>query len=125
MFREVDIFEIYNFPIKGKPIYTTTFINNRGIYRVYSAKTSGDGSIGNINSYGKNIECLTITTNGYAGYVFHRERHKFNINSDCCIIIIKSSMLNKIDYKYLKIEIGNALYAMSLGWDNKLTNEKW
>lgn len=43
-----------------------------------------------IDSFDYDTECIQITTNGvYAGTVFYRKKHKFNINADARLLIKK------------------------------------
>ncbi len=72
-----------------------------------------------IDSFDYDTECIQITTNGvYAGTVFYREKHKFNINSDARLLIRKN---NNLDYRYLTILVKNILAEQNFNWENKPT----
>lgn len=76
-------------PEKGDSQLTKKYIReHKGIFPVYSSKTTDLGLIGSINSYKYNFkECLTWTTDGiYAGKVFLRNG-KFNMTTHCGLLI--------------------------------------
>ena len=120
-FKEVllsDIFEIK----KGSSKYTNEFINqNPGEYPVYSSQTINEGIIGKINSYDYDHECLTWTTDGYAGIVFLR-KGKFSITTHCGALIPKNQNQNQnqnLLLDYLHWYLSENLKEHALGSQNK------
>ena len=95
--------------------------NHKGEYVVYSANTKQNGVFGYIDSYAFDIECLQMTSNGNAGVVFYRKKHKFSINGDARILIKKHINL---DYQYLLHTIQNEFNKQNFNWGNKATKEK-
>jgi restriction endonuclease S subunit len=128
---EIDNGHIYftNFTIEnlfdiksGNSKLTQNYLNkNKGEYVVYSANTKQNGVFGYINSYDFDIECLQMTTNGNAGVIFYREKHKFNINGDARVLIKKSINL---DYLYLFYAVQMEFNRHNFNWGNKATIEK-
>ena len=107
---------------KGKSDYTKKFINvHNGEYPIYSANTKDNGVLGFMDKYDYNIECLQITTNGYAGKIFYRKKHKFSINGDAKLLIKKDKL---IDYVYCSYELKNVFKKYGFGWSNKISDEK-
>jgi len=109
-----DIFEIK----KGLLKYTKEFIHkNYGEYPVYSSQTKDNGIIGKINTYDYDCECLTWTTDGYAGIVFLR-KGKFSVTSHCGVLILKKKN-EKILLNYLYYYLSENLKKHAIGDQNK------
>lgn len=94
---------------------------NKGEYPVYSANTKENGVFGYINTFDHDIECVQITTNGYAGTAFYREKHKFSINPDARLYIPKNANL---DCLYLSFELQRVLSKHNFNWEYKPTIER-
>lgn len=111
---------------RGSSKFTKSYIEaNKGSYPVYSAKTEGEGIMGNVNTFDFDEECLTYTTNGvHAGKVFRRIKHKFSMNGDAAIIRLLPEFIGKIDYDYLYFEIQKLLIEKDFNWENKATPNK-
>jgi hypothetical protein len=114
--------ELFDFK-SGNSKLTQSYLNsNKGPYVVYSSNTKNKGILGYINSYDHELECIQITTNGvYAGTVFYREKHKFNINGDARLLIKKDDNLN---YKYLIHELKSSFLEHNFSWENKPSIQK-
>ncbi len=104
--QSVKIEDIFNIK-KGIAKYTKTYIKeHKGSYPVHSANTKQDGVLGYINHFDHDVESIQITTNGYAGTVFYRSKHKFSINGDARLYIPKC---DNLDCLYLSFELQKAL----------------
>ncbi len=91
-----DLFKI----TRGKVISSNYILENKGIYPVYSSASSGDGSIGKINTFNLEGKKLTWTTDGfYAGSVFFREG-KYNCTNVCGVLELKEKGCEKY-FSYL------------------------
>lgn len=111
--------ELFNFKSGNSKITQSYIDKNKGDNVVYSSNTKNNGIFGYINSFDFNEECIQITTNGvYAGTVFYREKHKFSINGDARLLIIKD---NKLNYKYLLFELKKVFEEHNFNWENKPT----
>lgn len=121
-FLPVELSKIGDF-FKGKSIYTAKYChNNPGEYPVYSADTKGDLTIGHINTFDYDIECIRITTNGaYAGTVSHLKKQKFSLNGDAGIFVLNN---NQIDYGYLEYALRSIRIKYGYGWENKPKKEE-
>lgn len=120
-FVRVSIGDFMSFE-KGKAKYTEKFCEkNKGVFPVYSAGTKGRTTIGYINSFDYELECLKITTNGhYAGTVEYLERSKFSLNGDAGILYVTDpSCLRYIDYLYLEYVLQKAREQYGFNWTNK------
>ncbi|MCL1946170.1 MAG: N-6 DNA methylase [Chitinivibrionia bacterium] len=118
IFKLDNLFEIKS----GNSKLTQNYLNNhKGEYVVYSANTKQNGVFGYINSYDFDLECLQMTTNGNAGVLFYRQKHKFSINGDARVLIRKYDTL---DYIYLLYTIQNEFDKQNFNWGNKATIEK-
>lgn len=107
---------------KGKSKYTEKYCKeHQGEFPVYSAGTKERTTIGHINSYDYERECLKITTNGhYAGTIEYLARNKFSLNGDAGILYFTSpNNANKIDYLYLEYALQNARDQYGFSWANK------
>ena len=115
-YKEVKIREIFDI-IKGKDKYTKEYIrNNVGDYPVYSSQTTNNGEFGYIDTYDFDNKCLTWTTDGiYAGTVFMRNG-KFSMTTHCGALIPK---IDKIDIRYIYVQLKNELRSYALGVGNK------
>lgn len=91
---------------------------NKGEYPVYSANTKQNGILGYMNSFDYDIECVQITTNGYAGTVFYRQKHKFSINADARLYIPKTKNLDSF---YLSFELQRLFNQNNFDWEYKPT----
>lgn len=109
--------------IKGKNTYTSKYCHeNPGQYPVYSADTKGDLTIGRINTYDHDCECLRITTNGaYAGTVTYLHKQCFSINGDAGIFKLSEK---NIDYHYLQYALRSIRTQYGFGWENKPKKEE-
>lgn len=88
----MDLKEIGQF-IKGNSKYTAKYCSeNKGKFPVYSASTKKNKTIGYINTYDFDLECLRITTNGYAGTVDYLPKQQFSVNGDAGIFILKKKI---------------------------------
>lgn len=107
-------------PVKGKAIYTQKYIrNNQGEYPVYSSQTTNDGSIGFINSYDHDRECLTWTTDGiYAGTIFYRNG-RFSMTTHCGALFLKEEFTERISLKYIYLYLLASLREHAVGEGNK------
>jgi len=123
-YKNVDLKEIGKF-IKGNSKYTSKYcFENKGEYPVYSASTKSSKTIGYINSYDFDIECLRITTNGYyASTVDYLSIQKFSINGDAGIFILDQEYSDKIDYRYLAFILKDIRSIYGFGWENKPLRE--
>lgn len=107
---------------KGKAKYIENYCNlHKGKYPVYSAGTKGRNTIGEIDSYDFDIECLKITTNGhYAGTVEYIPKSKFSLNGDVGILIPKDQgILKSIDFIYFEYALQRAREQYGFNWNNK------
>ena len=107
---------------KGKAKYTEKYCNEHlGAYPVYSAGTKTKTTIGHINSYDYDMECLKITTNGhYAGTVEYLPKGRFSLNGDAGILYFTNVSYKKIiDYKYLEYALQKAREHYGFNWSNK------
>jgi hypothetical protein len=76
---------------RGKVISKEYMNNNKGIYPVYSSATLNNGQIGSIDTYTENYNCITWTTDGYAGKL-NKRNGKFNVTNICGILKPKKSI---------------------------------
>ncbi|WP_341757085.1 N-6 DNA methylase [Candidatus Tisiphia endosymbiont of Nemotelus nigrinus] len=119
--QNVKIEDIFNIK-KGIAKYTKTYIKeHKGLYPVYSANTQQDGVLGYINHFDHDVESIQITTNGYAGTVFYRSKHKFSINGDARLYIPKC---DNLDCLYLSFELQKVLDKNNFNWEYKPTIER-
>ncbi|WP_425361693.1 N-6 DNA methylase [Candidatus Tisiphia endosymbiont of Mystacides longicornis] len=119
--QSIKIEDIFNIK-KGIAKYTKTYIKeHEGSYPVYSANTKQDGVLGYINHFDHEVESIQITTNGYAGTVFYRSKHKFSINGDARLYIPKC---DNLDCLYLSFELQKALDKNNFNWEYKPTIER-
>ena len=111
---------------KGKSKYTEKYCKeHQGEFPVYSAGTREKTTIGHINSYDYERECLKITTNGhYAGTVTYLAKDRFSLNGDAGILYFtNSSDANNADYLYLEYAMQNARDQYGFCWTNKPSEE--
>ena len=122
-FKEIQISEIFDIE-RGKSKYTQTFVeNNFWNYNIYSAKTSNEWLMWKINIYDYDTESLTYTTNwAKAWTLFYREKHKFSLNWDSAIMILKNSW--NLDYKYIYYNLYFKFKEYWFSWENKATPSK-
>ena len=101
---------------KGNSKYTKKYMNkNKGVFPVYSSKTTDEGIIDYINTYDYDCECLTWTTDGtYVGTVFIRNG-KFSMTTHCGALFLKDEFKNKISIKYLYAILNNILPLHKVG----------
>ena len=119
--KSIKIEDIFNIK-KGVAKYTKTYIKeHEGSYPVYSANAKQDGVLGYINHFDHEVESIQITTNGYAGTVFYRSKHKFSINGDARLYIPKC---DNLDCLYLSFELQKALDKNNFNWEYKPTIER-
>ena len=107
---------------KGKAKYIEKYCNDHmGKYPVYSASTKGNNTIGEIDSYDYDLECVKITTNGhYAGTVEYIPKSKFSLNGDVGILYVtESHILKSIDYQYIEYSLQKAREQYGFNWNNK------
>ena len=107
---------------KGKAKYTEKFCKeHKGTFPVYSAGTKDKTTIGHINSFDYERECLKITTNGhYAGTVEYLTEGKFSINGDAGILYFTNpSDKEMADYRYVEYALQNAREQYGFSWTNK------
>lgn len=104
LYKEIKLNTLFDI-VNGETI-TQDYINkNKGIYPVYSSKTTEDGCMGYINKYMYDGKYITYTTRGNAGEVFFR-KGKFNCTNNCGILLPKFDLAeNSIDMEYLTIQI--------------------
>lgn len=107
---------------KGKSKYTEKYCKeHHGAFPVYSAGTKEKTTIGHINSYDYECECLKITTNGhYAGTVEYLAKSRFSLNGDAGILYFtnQNDAINA-DYLYLEYALQNARDQYGFSWTNK------
>ncbi|WP_341758763.1 restriction endonuclease subunit S [Candidatus Tisiphia endosymbiont of Ditula angustiorana] len=119
--QSVKIEDIFNIK-KGIAKYTKTYIKkHKGSYPIYSANTKQGGVLGYINHFDHDVESIQITTNGYAGTVFYRSKHKFSINGDARLYIPKC---DNLDCLYLSFELQKVLDKNNFNWEYKPTIER-
>lgn len=107
---------------KGRAIYTEKYCKeHKGSYPVYSAGTKTKTTIGHIDSYDYEKECLKITTNGhYAGTVEYLTKRRFSLNGDAGILYFTNQSFEKIvNYKYIEYALQNAREHYGFNWSNK------
>lgn len=106
---------------KGKSVYTAKYCKmHEGAYPVYSAGTKGKNTIGHIDKYVFEKECLKITTNGYAGTVEYLPKSKFSLNGDVGILYFENEKYNReFDYRYLEYALQSVREEYGFGWNNK------
>ncbi len=107
---------------KGKAKYIEKYCHlHKGEYPVYSAGTKERNTIGEIDTYDYDVECLKITTNGhYAGTVEYIPKSKFSLNGDVGILIPKNQgVFNSIDFIYLEYALQRAREQYGFNWNNK------
>lgn len=124
-FARINIGDFMSFK-KGKAIYTEKFCKSHsGNYPVYSAGTRKNNTIGFINTFDYERECLKITTNGfYAGTVEYVPKSKFSLNGDVGILYLTKDSDNKFfDYRYLEYALQNARDEYGFSWNNKPNEE--
>lgn len=120
-YKKASIIQIFDLG-RGNSKFTQTYIDqNKGEYVVYSANTKQNGVFGYIDTFDYDIECLQMTTNGNAGTLFYREKHKFSINGDARILIKKD---DNLDYHYLLYALQREFAVYHFNWENKPTIEK-
>ena len=94
------------------------FNKHRGIYPVYSGKTTDSGVIAKIDTFDHDCEGITWTIDGYAGRVFHRNG-KFSMTTHCGLLKLYPQYIGKIDYDFLTYLLDNILPSYSVGEGNK------
>ena len=107
---------------RGNEKYTEKYCKeHQGCYPVYSSGTKAKTTIGHIDTYDYEGECVKITTNGhYAGTVEFLAESKFSLNGDAGILYITNpSDANKIDYRYIEYALQNAREQYGFNWINK------
>ncbi len=122
---QISSFDKYLSIQKGKSTYTSKYIkNNKGKYPVYSSNTNSKtkGLMGEINSYDYNEKSIQFTANGEkAGTIFKLDKHKFSMNGDRGMFILKENTIY-LDYIYYNIK--NEFLKHNFSWANKPTNTK-
>lgn len=122
--REMRIDEVFESK-SGNSKITQSYINkNKGEFPVYSAKTTGDAIFGKISHYMFNIEGLQLITNGNAGTIIYREKHKFSLNGDARMYFVKNKYNEHINIKFLKIIIELSFQSLNFSWVNKAGKNK-
>ena len=107
---------------KGKAKYTEKYCKeHQGEFPVYSAGTKSNTTIGSINSYDHDKECLKITTNGhYAGTVEYLPKSKFSLNGDAGLLFFANPAdKERADYGYLEYALQKAREQYGFSWSNK------
>lgn len=120
--KTIEVWKIFDIE-RWKSKYTQKWIqNNVWDFNLYSAKTTENWLMWKINSYDFNTECLTYTTNGvYAWTLFYRKKHKFSLNGDSAIMLLKDKWLS---YKYFYYTFKNKFKEHWFNWENKATPTK-
>ena len=122
---QISSFDKYLSIQKGKSTYTSKYIkSNKGKYPVYSSNTNSKtkGLMGKINSYDYNEKSIQFTANGEkAGTIFKLDKHKFSMNGDRGMFILKENTIY-LDYIYYNIK--NEFLKHNFSWANKPTNTK-
>lgn len=124
-FVRVSIGDFLSFE-KGKAKYTEKYCKeHQGEYPVYSAGTKAKTTIGHINSFDYERECLKITTNGhYAGSVEYLSGSKFSLNGDAGLLYFtRPDDAQKADYRYLEYALQKAREQYGFNWSNKPLEE--
>lgn len=107
---------------RGKSIYTQKYcIEHPGAFPVYSAGTKGRNTIGYIDSFDYEMECVKITTNGhYAGTPEYIPHSKFSLNGDVAILYLTDNKNHDyVCYEYISYALKNARYQLGFNWNNK------
>lgn len=124
-FKKVSLYEIVDIE-RWKSKYTQLYCNNnKWEFPLYSAKTSNNWLMWEINTFDHDTDCLTYTTNWVKSWtIFYRNKHKFSINWDSAIILIKKEFMNNLSYKYLYYVLKNEIKNYWFNWENKATPDK-
>ncbi|QPB24203.1 restriction endonuclease subunit S [Rhizobium sp. 007] len=110
-FRVKDLFLIE----RGQTKYIRRYYQeNPGVYPVYSASTFEESIAGWIDSYDFDQECLTWTTNGYAGHVFSRSG-RFSATRDVGILIARPDIADRLFLSYFVPALTTAFRAAAIG----------
>ena len=120
-FVGVDIGDFMSFE-KGKAKYTEKYCKeHQGEYPVFSAGTKAKTTIGHIDTYDYERECLKITTNGhYAGTVEFLAESKFSLNGDAGLLYFTNPRdKDKVNYQYLEYALQKAREQYGFNWTNK------
>lgn len=106
-----DLFDIY----RGDTKYIRRYYEaNPGLYPVYSASTLASSVAGWISSYDFDTDCLTWTTNGYAGHVIRRSG-RFSCTRDVGVLVPKKDAIDRVSLDYFVPALSTAFQSAATG----------
>lgn len=89
--------------------------NHSGSHPVYSGQTKGQGILGFIDSYNQQLPCVTFTTYGGAGKLFHRQAGNFTIGRNCMGLRPKKKYSEEINLEWFAFSFQNLFYRLRRG----------
>ncbi|GGL55789.1 restriction endonuclease subunit S [Wenxinia marina] len=112
--KQFSVSELFDVRRGNTKFVKSYFRENPGVYPVYSASISAGAIAGLIDTYEYDCDCITWTTNGYAGHALVRSG-RFSVSRDVGVLLPKQEYRNQLDLDFFAVSLTNALTSAASG----------